>query len=741
MNADRQVRMNRRLSRIVWGGMLAGTIVCGTCWLNAADEAPNAGLKGIIPNMVPVELTATIAQLPENWKPWGDALSKELSNLYEAENSDATSQRQAIAALRARVATINHYSADPRYRTILNQLVNLSGALTRRLDVADAALDTLERGPEIRAARVDAARKQVAIESQTLDSYLGSIRNGPGWAKYLQVSEVRGALADGDAEKSASTLSTTQSRLKDRESLADARARDFLGQPQFAAYERAVDAYLAALKAPSAPANSPELRKSLTDLVGALEQYEDAQSTAASTAARKAFDGVRGNAPDGGERMMQVLRANYFNYNLRVVANEAFLSKLVGQTRQESGPVRDFILGADVYGNQNTTTSVGIDVVPGGNVAQFDVVANGHVSSSTQGLTDRATIFTQGNHQFIASKRVMFDGERFWTQPARISVNANNTTTGADVNMRLPLMRGFADRIAVRKAEEQRGESEAIAASRVQEKTLPKFNAEVDQQFGPSGKANAQFAQKIAGLKELRLDPDAKIWTTTDTELRGAARLMDSTELGGSDPNPALYLGRGLTLLLHQTLINNSIDRLDFAGKTMTDDEIRAKIEQEISTLLGKEWKFKDEPTAASEPKPEGETEGEAVPRTLIFDKTDPIRADVADGALVITIRAGFKQEGKEDIPTQIITIPLRFSVDMQNVVITRDSISIAAAGEGGGARQLASAGVIRKKMSQAFPEKRELNRVRYIDREGHKVQAAVTRIRALDGWVSVSFE
>src|SRR5262249_57251628 len=129
-----------------------------------------------------------------------------------------------------------------------------------------------------------------------------------------------------------------------------------------------------------------------------------------------------------------------------------------------------------------------------------------------------------------------------------------------------------------------------------QEKVLPKFNAEVDQQFGLGGKSNGQLVQKMASLKELSLYPDAKLWTTTDSELRGAARLMDASELGGSEPHPALYLRRGISLLVHQTMINNAIDRLDFAGKTMTDDEIRAKIEQELSTLLGKDFKLEQEP-------------------------------------------------------------------------------------------------------------------------------------------------
>src|SRR5262249_39561583 len=183
------------------------------------------------------------------------------------------------------------------------------------------------------------------------------------------------------------------------------------------------------------------------ELVGALEQYEDTHSSAASATARKAFETARGTAPDGGDRISLALRNNYFNYNLRVVASEAFLSKLAGTSRDETGPVVDFILGADVRGTQTTHTVVSIDLVPSSRNAEFDIVARGAIASNTSGYTDQATVYTYGNHYFTASKRIGFDGQKFWTQPARISVSANNTTTGADTHM--GLFNGIARRIAV----------------------------------------------------------------------------------------------------------------------------------------------------------------------------------------------------------------------------------------------------------------------------------------------------
>ncbi len=724
--------MSFTFSRGIWGVVLAGMLVFGSCWLNAADEATATGLSGILPAAVPADLTATIAALPDNWKDWGTALSTELAGLYEAKDLDIAGQRSAIATLRGRLATLKKHTADPRYKSILNQLVTLSGGLKRRLDTAEAALDTLEKGPEIRTAKIEAAGRDLSKAAKALGTYLGTIRNGDGWVKYWQLNDIQGLAAANDSDKLGAALATVQARIKEKEATADAKTRSFFAKPQIAAYDQAIDGYVAALATPVAQSNSPALRKALAELFVALEQFEDAHTTSAAVATRKAFDGVRGTSPDGGDAISKAVRNNYLNYNIRLVASEAFLNKFVGQSRDESGPVIDYILGADVSGNQSTHSVIHMDLKPGRNAARFDLTVNGWVSASTQGVTSQATIFTQGNHSFTASKLITFDGDRFYSQPARIGVSTNNTTTGAQTHV--PLLNWLARPIAVNEAEKMRGESEAIAASRLQDRVLPEFNSQVDKEFGAGGRMNPKLTERFDAMRGLNVYPDAKSWSSTETELKFAGRLMAESELGGGEPNPALVLGRGATLLIHETAMNNSADRLEFAGQTLSDDEIKAKLEGFLSQLLGKEIKFKDKPAAE-------EGKEDTGPKTIVFDKADPIRFKVDDGALTLTLRAGFKQEGKEDIPTQIITLPIRFSVDMKNVVLDPGDISIASAEPTDNAgKQLARAGVIRKKMTEAFPHS-EINRVGYASIEKRRVQYAITRIRALDGWLSITVE
>src|SRR4029077_7674713 len=126
-------------------------------------------------------------------------------------------------------------------------------------------------------------------------------------------------------------------------------------------------------------------------------------------------------------------------------------------------------------------------------------------------------------------------------------------------------------------------------------------------------------------------------------------------------------------------------------GKSLTDDEIKARIEGQLGKLLGRDIKFSHDKPASGD---------ESRIKTIVFDQSDPLRMHADDGVLVLTIRAGFKQEDREDIPTQIITMPLKFTVNMQSIVIEPGDISIEAAEKSSNAgQQLARAGVIRKKL------------------------------------------
>jgi hypothetical protein len=478
--------------------------------------------------------------------------------------------------------------------------------------------------------------------------------------------------------------------------------------------------------------NGAGLRTALQGLLNALEEYDANHTRLTADAVRKAYEGVRASAPDGGERVALALRTNYFNYNMRVVADEPFLNRFVNQTRQESGGVVDCILGANVEGCQTTVTDVSLDLRPSANTARFDIVVHGNVNSSTTGTTNQATVWTYGNHFFTAAKEINFNGDQFWTTVARIGVVPNNNTYDAKTNFSwIPILGSIARNIALQRADELRGESEAIAASRIQDRVLPRFDDEVEKEFGPRGSANPKFQSNVvARLKDLGVYPDAKSYSTSDSQLQVATRVMQPQELGGDEPAPDLVGVHGMSVLIHESLMNNSLDRMNLAGRTMNEDELRQEFSNRLSKLLDRPVKF-----------PEGKKTDGKGPAVLMFDKNDPIRFRVDKGLVNIILRAGFKQEDKEDIPPQIVTIPLKVTVQGNKVILEQGGVEVSPVDKPESpAAQIARAGVIKTKLQNAMP-RREVDRVHVFEREGKKVNATLTRVRAADGWLSLNFE
>lgn len=632
------------MSRTAWFACVMAVLAAATLGSHAADNAPAGNdLRGILPAAVPEDLTSALGALPDTWKDWGADTSASLAVLFGG-NGDAAAQRLAITKLRTKLQTVRNSIVDSRYHMMTDQLVGLHGSLKRRVDLAEAILDTLE---------------------------------------------------GASGAKSAQTEGATTTK-----------------------------------PAAFAPAN-PDLRKNLTALATAVEGYEGNRSSSASTSLRKSFDDVRRSAADGGAKISDAVTPNYLNYNMRIIASESFLNRFMAQRRDENGPVDDFILCAKVDGCQVTVTNVGIDLRQSPNTVRFDITLNGVTNSNTQGVTDQATIFTLGNHYFWAAKQIDFNGDTFSTGPARISVNANNTTTGASTQFSdVPLLGAITERIAMSAAAKKRPQAEAIAASRVQDRVIPKFNEEVDAEFT---KSNQNMETRVIGpFKDLGVFPDARAFSTTDDRMLASTRLMHEGELGGSRPLATGASDSGATIYLHESLLNNALDQMGVAGKTMTEDELRALIEKRLSRLLGKETKLPE--SAKSD-------ESENSPKTLIFAKDDPIRVHAANNQLVLTLRAGFKTKDGEEIPTQVITTPIDFSMQGDKVILEHGSISISALVKpDNAAKQIANAGVIRKKIENAFP-RREVDRARIVTREHVKVTISLASVKALDGWLVLGLE
>ena len=274
---------------------------------------------------------------------------------------------------------------------------------------------------------------------------------------------------------------------------------------------------------------------------------------------------------------------------------------------------------------------------------------------------------------------------------------------------------------------EKKGEAEAIAASRVQDGVLPAFNQEVDSNFAQQGdKLNREL---YSGLRNAGIFPDTFTYQSTDQMLTMNARLMAPHQIGADLPESRLLTATGITALVHETAVNNGIDKMGIAGQTLNEDQLKAKIESFLSTVLNRPYRL------AAPPKTADAADDEVQElNAIIFAPVDPIRVRVTDGQVVIIIRAGFKKEGDEDIPMREITVPISLSAQGGKIFAKADNVIVTAAeGEGGG---VAINAVVRKKIQSLLPD-RVLDGKIEIQTPTKIVVAYVTQLTLVDGWIS----
>ncbi len=728
-------KSNRRWMALCGTSVLAlgTTLVSGTWAWDDAKPVQPAGLRGVLPIDVPVTLGEdAFAVLDGNWKEWGEKTAAEVAKLYSEETLGIEAQRQQLDVLKKKLLTMETSLRDARYRSIHEPLGSLYAALNRRVAITEAVLDTLTIDPQKSAReQLEGARQQVANSLKDLETELNTVKNGPAWLDYVRSAEITKLVSDKKGMEAVPVLSAVHQKLSPSDATSP-EIRKFLDGSRLVALRQSLDGFVKLAAVVDQPYNPEKLRAEVVALVASIEQYEESQSSTDAAAARKAFDAVRKSSPDRGNRVAAAMSTHYFNFNLRVVVSEKFLSKLVAESTTKQGPVKDVILGANVSGNQTTTVNAGIDLKPSNDGIRLNLVIDGVARSSTVGVTDQANVHTNGNHVFKAWKPILFDGNKFTTSAADISVRANNQTTGVSTRYsNIPLFGGFADSIARGEVEDRRGQAEAIAAQRISSKVLPEFNSEVEAKVSD---LNKDYEAKVSSkLREKDLYPSAASYRSSEDDLRINTRLMAEHELAGGDGPFVGVPSIGFVLALHESLLNNSLDRLKIAGRTMSEDELGKEIESSFSDLLGRKFNISKMVDESAENVKE--------PATFVFPVKDPLRFRVNNGQLTLAIRAGLKQKD-EDIPTQEITVPLMFRIEGTNIVVESGEVGVSPVETPANAGlQIARAGIVRNKIKNALPT-RKFDRFINIDKNQQTpIQLGLAQVKAAGGWLTLSFE
>jgi hypothetical protein len=453
-------------------------------------------------------------------------------------------------------------------KALASELPRAGHALSRRLDIWEQLVEIGDWGP-LAAEEPQPDPKQLSLCLAQIDELTGNSAEGRAWREYL--------LADALSRWSGKDR-PPKDRLPRR--LAQRVLKRLNQVPMSTEQQEFVSSGpVAGLQA--------ELRRwaaepvALAELLRHLEQYE--KTGLASDARLLAADcrHLELTSGDDRRRLTQRLEANYRNANLRVVVTEELLDRLMPEREPQYAPVHDTVLGRPVSGRSMTSSKVGVRLLPDPNRARLALEITGQVASLTSSTSGPATFYNKSTSTYVARKPLEIDLKGIRLSPTDVEVQGNTRLRSLQTDFDgVPLVGGLVSWIARSQHEQKHAEISQEVQQKVALRARRQIDSEVEARLGQVSERLHQ--RLLRPLEVSRLDPTIIDAETTDQRLTIRLRLAGEDQLGGHTPRPRAPSDSLASFQVHETAINNMLQRLALDGRTFTLPELARHVAAQL---------------------------------------------------------------------------------------------------------------------------------------------------------------
>jgi hypothetical protein len=316
-----------------------------------------------------------------------------------------------------------------------------------------------------------------------------------------------------------------------------------------------------------------------------LEKFE--QSGLPSDARQIALYAKRLAASDdeSARNLAEKLDANYRLANLRIAVSADLLNRLMPPQPSRRGAIRERVLGVPTQGWSETSTQLAMRLIPDPNRLRFALVADGQVSASTSSTSGPATLLGQSESIYTAEKMIQFGPEGIMVLPAEADADCTPELNEVRTNFDgIPFLGGIVKSIARNEHASSRGEIRHEMRRKISARVQSQVDANIDPRLA---KVNRLLKDRfISPLNNLELKPLFASLQTTAERASMRVRLAGDEQLAANTPRPAAPGDSLISMQIHESLLNNLIERLDLDGHTFTPAELQAHISNKLNLKL-----------------------------------------------------------------------------------------------------------------------------------------------------------
>ena len=375
------------------------------------------------------------------------------------------------------------------------------------------------------------------------------------------------------------------------------------------------------------PSCSQRNEADIAQLLNSLERFETTLSPTDAAVATAAMAAIDASSQEGCRSVAKAVREHYLSANVRIAVHQQFLDKLLPAATVNTGPIDDVVLGRKVRGTRTVERTTTVRFTPDSDEICISLEVHGDVDSRTVTAAGPVSLTARGASSFTVSKPIkvcsagLLFGDATGVASNRSQLDAIQTSFDS-----VPIMRSLVRNIAKSQHDEKMPE----ANREVTDLIIGRACREVDEQSEPQF---AEIADRIrtkiwSPLEQLGLEPTAVAMETTQTVATVRLRLAGDGQLAAHTPRPRAPSDSMLSMQVHDSSLNNAMERLKLAGRRLSLEELM----QILCEKVGME-------STSAEDLPEGVA--------VTFAKEQPLRIECRDGLVHVRVTLDAIESGR----------------------------------------------------------------------------------------------
>jgi hypothetical protein len=414
-------------------------------------------------------------------------------------------------------------------------------------------------------ADVEQARQNLSAAIERLDVRLNLSGVGAeAWRRFLLTNEVKEQLGRAGGPD-LSVLDTASTRFSS--------GNNGLDLSWFKNVKDALRAYLLTARA----VGDPTVRTAYQQLLGELPQHLEAYRKNPTADEAQVLQTALRYLEEAGQAgwLVSAIRHYYVNPNVLVQVSKAVVGAGIARDVNNLTPISDCILGTSISGTGNTVGRMEVELIPNDELAYISLLLTGQTQANTTGVNGPVQIYSSSLAAFAARKPLLINVQQVWSAAAL--ANATSNSVIRDIEAR----RAMVERIAWSRAEENRAQSDQIAAQHASQRVAASLDAQASDLIT---RADQRYQAKFrVPLLERRVFPLDLRYQTTPSELRVTAIEADQAQLA-APTSPPQVPADDLVVRFHESAVNNLMEEA-VSGMTLHENEFLDDVKQYLGRV------------------------------------------------------------------------------------------------------------------------------------------------------------